>query len=341
MKRLCICGGGSLGHTIAGYVGTKNDFEVSVLTRKPEKWSHTLEIVDLYNKHFYGKLSKITNNPSEVVPDADIILLCLPGFAIRDALLRIKQFIKPHTVVGSVVSSTGFFFEAFDILGCSIPIFGFQRVPFIARTIDYGKKAILKGYKKQLYVAVENINIKDKQYLFSTLERLFDVPVTPLSSHYEVSLTNSNPLLHTSRLFTLWKDWHPGVIYDRCPEFYSEWTIEAAALYIKMDEEFQLMLKMLPISENSIPNVLEYYESDNEISLAQKLRSISAFIGIKSPMLGNDRDGYIPDFNSRYFTEDFPYGLKYIVEVANSLKFKMPITENVYNWGIKMVELYS
>lgn len=341
MIRICICGGGSLGHTIAGYVGAKDDYEVRVLTRHPQKWHNTLEIVDINNRHFIGILAEVTDDPSIVIPSSDIVLLCLPGFAIRDTLLQIKPYLRPNTFLGSVVSSTGFFFEAKNIFGINVMLFGFQRVPFIARTIEYGEKAMLKGYKKHLYVATENISDKDQYYLVNTLKSLFDIPVTPLNSHYEASLTNSNPLLHTSRIYSMWKDWKPGIIYDRCPEFYSEWTTEAATLYIKMDNEFQELLKILSVAEGTIPNVLQYYESVDEVSLAEKLRSIPAFRGIKSPMRSCDDKGYVPDFNSRYFIEDFPYGLRYIVEVAHKHNFEIPTIEMVYNWGIKMIENYT
>ena len=41
MKRICICGGGNLGHVVAGFLAA-NGCEVTLLTRHPERWSHTL-----------------------------------------------------------------------------------------------------------------------------------------------------------------------------------------------------------------------------------------------------------------------------------------------------------
>ena len=56
-----------------------------------------------------------------------------------------------------------------------------------------------------------------------------------------------------------------------------------------------------------------------------------------APMIGNENDGYEPDFNSRYFTEDFPYGLFSIVKVAREINFKTPIIDEVYQWGMAMI----
>ena len=337
MINICICGGGSLGHTIAGFVASKEDYNVSVLTRHPEKWSQAIDVYDMDNHHYHGKLFCVTNNPSTVVSNADIVLLCLPGYAIKDVLQQITPYLSHTTFVGTIVSSTGFFFMAAQLLSPDMPVFGFQRVPFIARTIEYGKSARILGYKPSLSVAIENTSNDKQRELVVLLERIFCVPIKLLSSHYEVSLTNSNPLLHTSRIYTLWKDWKPGIKYNHCPAFYADWTIEAAHYYIEMDREFQNLLNLLPVAKGAIPSVLDYYESHDEQSLRDKLASIPAFKNLMAPMIGNDDDGYEPDFHSRYFTEDFPYGLYSIVKVAKEMNFSTPVIDEVYKWGIDMI----
>ena len=44
--------------------------------------------------------------------------------------------------------------------------------------------------------------------------------------------------------------------------------------------------------------------------------------------------GWIPDFSSRYFTEDFPYGMRFIVETAHEQNVAIPTIENIYQWGL-------
>ena len=341
MINICICGGGSLGHTIAGFVASQEGYSVSILTRHPERWGKSLDIEDLKGRHYQGDLSCVSAEPSFVIPNADIVLLCLPGYGIEKTLEQIKPYVRESTFVGSVVSSTGFFFMAAGVLPSAVPVFGFQRVPFIARTREYGKSANLLGYKPSLSVAIENTPDEKKQKLISLLAQVFHIPVKLLNSHYEASLTNSNPLLHTSRIYSMWKDWRPGVRYDNRPQFYADWTLEASHYYIEMDREFQAMLKLLPVTEDAIPNVLEYYDSHDEQSLRDKLASIPAFKSIASPMVGNSIEGFEPDFNSRYFTEDFPYGLHSIVKVARDLVFATPLIDEVYEWGMGMVDKYT
>lgn len=330
--KICICGGGNLGHVTAGFFAAQEDLQVSLLTTKPELWSQYLEVVDVNGKTYKGKLERISSVPKDVIPEADIVLVCLPGFAIHDELCRIAPYLNHKTWVGTVVSSTGFFFEAMKVLPKEQTLFGFQRVPFISRIINYGHVAELKGYKESLSVAVEQSEKKEE--VRATLEKLFMTPTKLLDSYYEVSLSNSNPLLHTARLYTMWKDWESGLSYDRNPEFYCDWTIEAAELLIAMDEEFQALLNRIGLKEGAVPPVLKYYESTDAESLTKKLHSITAFKGIASPMVVNQFGKYEPDFSSRYFTEDFPYGMRFIVETAELFKQDVPTILKVYKWGL-------
>jgi len=328
---ITICGGGNLGHVCAGFLASQGIHRISLLTTRPAQWAGSVDVTDASGRVFHGTLHRISDRPSDVIPDAGMVLICLPGFAIGPQLEAIAPYLSPGCCVGSVVSSTGFFFEAFRLLPPSTPLFGFQRVPFISRITHYGREAELKGYKDSLAVAVEQAD--DSDAVRRMLEVMFKVPVRLLQSHYEVSLSNSNPLLHTSRLYTMWRDWKPGTSYHENPGFYSDWTIEASRLYIAMDKELQQLLRILGVREGAVPPVLDYYESTDAESLTRKLRSITAFQGIASPMVLNREGRYEPDFKSRYFTEDFPYGLKFIHETAKNHQLDCSHIESVFRWG--------
>ena len=331
MRGICICGGGSLGHVVAGYLAATKPVKVNVLTQRPERWSREIVVDTPDGRVLHGGLNVVSSNPKEALSGVDIVLLCLPGFAIRDELIKIRPYLNKDTYVGSVFSSTGFFFEAMKLLGEDLPLWGFQRVPFIARTEEYGHSAHLLGYKSAHNIAVERCD--DKEGFRALIESLFDAPVTLLSNYYEASLTNSNPLLHTSRLYTMFGGENEGRVFPRMILFYEEWTVEAAQLLIDMDEEFFTILRYLPVSEGYLPRILDYYESYDAESLARKLSSIQGFKGITSPMVETEA-GWVPDFASRYFTEDFPYGLRYIWELAHQLNIDVPYIDKVYNWGV-------
>ena len=331
---ICICGGGNLGHVMAGYLASQGLHCVNVLTGHPEKWSDSLKI-NVKNlstaEPLNGKLNLVTSDAVQVIPDADMVFICLPGPHIKPMLERIRPYLKKNTIVGSIVSNTGFFFHAHEVIPTQT-VFGFQRVPFISRVVEYGKEADLLGSKKSLSLCVENGN---GNAIRMTIEHLLHTPVKLLGNFYEVSLSNSNPLLHPARLYTMWKDWTPLVQYERIPPFYAEWDDDASQLLIDMDNELQELLKHLPVDPLSVPSILDYYESTDASSLSCKIRSIPAFKSIMSPMKKTE-NGFIPDLDSRYFTEDFECGTFYIRDTARLNGIETPAIDMVCEWYEKL-----
>ena len=329
-KSICVVGGGSLGHVIAGWLANQS-FDVSVLTRRPSNWSHTLQI-NTPDSSFRPQLVKITSNPAEVIPSADIVLLTVPGNANEAELLSIRPYLTPGTYVGGVFCSSGFFFEALKLLPENIKLWGFQRVPFISRTVNYGHEANLLGFRGEFNIAVERDSETGKEDFRQWVEKAFGSKTIMRKNYYEVSITNSNPILHTSRLYTMFSNWPVDKRIDRNILFYEEWTVEAAELLIKMDIELFKILEHLPVTTGYLMPLIDYYESRDAESLRNKLSSISGFKGIGSPMKKDER-GWYPDYSSRYFTEDFGYSLRYIWELGKKYNVNMPNIEKVYLWG--------
>ena len=337
MKKICICGGGSLGHVIAGWLSSKNKACVNLLTGHPENWNNNLVIKTIDNQVLHGHIDDISSNPSNVVSNSDVILLCLPGFLIEKTLVEIKPYIKENACVGSVFSSTGFFFEAIKHLSDKQRLWGFQRVPFIARVDSYGHSVNLLGYKNSLFLGLKNFESANEEENFREwISTCFEKPTSLLSNYLEASLTNSNPLLHTSRLYSLFGGKNEGKLYSKNILFYEEWDEASAQLLIDMDQEFFQLLGKLPVTKGFLPTILDYYESHDAQSLAAKLSSIKGFKGITSPMFQSG-DFWVPDYSSRYFTEDFPFGLKYIWQLAHDNDVEVPNIDLVYNWGLKKI----
>lgn len=325
--RICIYGGGSLGHVCAGVFASQKDVEVNILSGHPDLWQKKITVTDDTGKVYDGLIHNVSKKTEDVVSNQDIILLCLPGYMIEEALNRIKPFIG-NALVGTVVSSTGFFFFAHKILGSNSKLFGFQRVPYISRVNEYGKSARLLGYKPTLAAVFENVENSD--IIRQILERLFLTPITLLNNYYEVSLSNSNPILHTGRLYSMYQGRELDT-FDHDILFYKEWTDDASQLLINMDCEFFLLLDKIGV--HSIPSLLDYYECTDAASLTKKISSIPAFQTIGSPMIETS-DGWRIDFHSRYFTEDFPFGLRWIKELADFHNIKTPNINKVYEWGL-------
>ncbi len=330
--KVCICGSGSLGHVCAAVLSSREGVSVNLLTRNTNLRAGEIVATDPGGMQYRGSIEKVSTWAREVIPDSDIVLLCLPGFAIRPTLEKIKPF-AGSTPVGSIVSSSGFFFEAMEIMP-GHPLFGFQRVPFIARTDNYGRSARLLGYKKHLALATVNVNAPESLRLM--WERLWDTPTILLDSYLEAAISNSNPILHTGRLYSMFGPGSKGA-WERNIYFYREWTDESSQIIMAMDSELSLLLDKLNVSREHIPTLLDYYESRNESELTRKLQSIAAFRDILSPMKQTAGGSWIPDLQSRYFTEDFPCGLHYIKLLNDRYSVAAPTIDAVYSWGMGLL----
>lgn len=331
--RIVICGGGGLGHTCAGVLSKQEGITVDLLTNRPEKWNHNYKVNTPDKGTIIGKLDRISAKPEDLIPEADIVFFCLPAFLVEETIIKIQPFLKANTIVGAVFGCTGFFIFAHKHLPTTAKLFALQRVPYVSRVVEYGKEANLLGYRDKLIMAVENVD--DREDFRKLVENGFGEPVELCDSFYEVTLSNSNPILHTGRLYTMWKDWD-GKPYDRCSLFYNEWTIEASQLEVEMDKEFFALLRKLNVSTKHIATLLEHYESVDAKGMTEKLRSIGSLSTILSPMTQVD-GGWIPDFKSRYFTEDFPYGLMTIHKLAKENRIDCPNIEVVYKWGMEHI----
>ncbi|MDR1403352.1 MAG: NAD/NADP octopine/nopaline dehydrogenase family protein [Tannerellaceae bacterium] len=327
IKSICICGGGSLGHVIAAVLSRKG-YVVNLWTGHPGKWGREITVNDCNGQTLKGSLHTVSNRPEETAAVSDMILLCIPGFMIKQTLCAAKPYIRQGAPVGSVVCSNGFFWIARHILGDTARLFGFQRVPYICRTTDYGKCAMIKGYKSKLKISGDRNTPAD--HLAGMFSQVFETPVYALNHYLEATLTNSNPLLHPARIFGMLSRENADA-FDKEFLFYEEWDDYSSEVLIRCDSEFQQIIEKLPVNREEIPGILHYYESADAASLTRKMRSITAFKGIKMSM--TQQNGmYAVDYSNRYFTEDIPFGLLIIKSIAVAMKIETPCIDGVLLW---------
>ena len=63
----------------------------------------------------------------------------------------------------------------------------------------------------------------------------------------------------------------------------------------------------------------------------KKISSINSLKGLPTPSIRLD-NGYVPDFSSRYFTADFPYGLAIIKQIADFANIDIPNINKIWDW---------
>lgn len=328
--KICICGGGNIGHALAAILGSRQDLDVRILTGSPQKWKHNMEAKVEETTKLVTMQNIITDDPFVSVKDADVIFITVPSHARAEMLKKISPYVKENSWVGGVPGSGGFEWIAKALLGDKVNIFGLQRVPYISRIIEYGRSVNITSVKKEIYVATLCKNKSNE--IKEILNYIFQVPVHLLENYLEVSLSTSNPILHPSRLYGMFSNWKNGQYFKSKILFYEEWDDLSSKILLSCDEELQQICKAIPIRLLGVKSLKEHYESQNEKEFSKKIKSIKAFKGIETDMV-HIKDGYAPNFQSRYFLEDIPFGLVMLKGIGEITKVKTPTMDSIIQWA--------
>jgi len=328
--KICVVGGGNVGSLLLGDLGSNEQVSVSLLTSRPQTWRSTIEVCSPSgNVKYSGKIDYISDKPEEVVEGADIIFSTVPSNVFPSVIQQIRPHIKHKAWLGVMPGTGGAEFYSAG-LGMDCVLFGFQRVHGIARIKKYGRSVYDLGKKNQLYIA--SIPPEHTITVCLLVEQLLGIECNPLPNYLNVTLTPSNPILHTARLYSMFRDYRHGVYWEKPINFYEEWSDESSEILMACDAELQFMCRRIKgLDLTGVRSLREHYESDTSAAMTRKIKSIQAFKGINAPMVENP-EGFIPDFQSRYFTEDFPYGLCIIKGIADILRMETPRIDEVLQW---------
>ena len=326
---IAVVGGGNIGTQFACICASKG-YRVNLLSSKPELYDGILEVVDEFEHVTTGKLNKVSSDIETVIDGCQIVIVTYPAFMLK----KVAEQIKPNVVPGMkilVIPGTGGAEFAFH--GCiekGAVLAGLQRVPSVARLEKYGKRVRCEGLRNELFLA--SIPTGKAKDLSAFMSKIWGIPCFLLPNYLSVTLTPSNPILHTTRLRTLFSDYEEGKVYSRNPLFYGEWDDGSSELLIKCDEELQSLIKIMDrLDLSAVRSLKLHYESDTVKTMTKKLCSIKSLHNLTSPMKKVE-GGWIPDFQSRYFTADFPYGLAIIEELADILNFNVPNIKETIDW---------
>lgn len=332
--KIAVIGGGNIGTLLAAEFARKN-YVVTIYSSRPERWGNTLEVylpdeTLLFQTDHYS----VTDSLDEAVLDADHIWITLPSFMLPEFEQKLYPLIKEGQVILCVPGSGGaeFCFAKEIKRGCILS--GLQRVHSIARVKEYGKSVYMLGRKDS--VCVGSIPRDKAKTIAQVLSEMLDMPCFALENYLAVTLTPSNPILHTSRLYSMFQKYHSGMCYDHNIRFYEEWTDDASRVMLACDWELQNLCRALsPLDMEAVRSLKEHYESDTVEKMTAKIQSITAFQGLSSPMIQTE-GGWIPDFSSRYFNADFAYGLKVILDIGKLFGVDMPQIEKIWEWYLRV-----
>lgn len=336
--KITVVGGGNIGTQFMVHSAVKGH-DVIAYTSKPEVFGRHLQIVDENDVvTLEGDISFATADPARAFPEADLIMVTLPSMMMKGIADLIYEYARPDALIGVVPGNGGSECAFGKCIERGNVFFAIERVPAIARLVKKGQIVRSMGYRGELHVA--SLPSSRVNECCDLIGSIYDKPCVPIPNYLNLTMTPSNPILHTTRLRSIFKDYREGVVYDSLPLFYEQWDDDSSELLIKCDEEVQQICRALPKFHMEFTKSLRvHYESPTVEAMTAKISSINAFKGLTTPSVQTG-SGLIPDLHSRYFTADFSYGLAIIKQIGVFAGVDTPEIDRTLSWyeGIRVEE---
>lgn len=346
-----VVGGGNSAHVMIPFLSA-NGHNVNLLTRRPNDWKYniTCDIVRMDNtikKTVHGHIHRKSSDPNRVIPDADVIILCMPVHSYRSALENLAPYIDKHkeVFVGAIYGQAGFNCMFREIQHehhlTNVAYFTFGLIPWICRADCYGSHGLNYGGNKVNIVAVH------PQEKFQKLYQLFLKDVSRskfVQAHNFISITMSvdNQIIHPSRCYALWKQYKGRWRSLRdVPYFYRDFDDLSAEILSKVDDEYSLVRtgirKLFP--DRKFPYMMNYmdleiFSNGSEFKdIKESFRNSPTLGLIKTPTIGLEDGSRMLDINCRFFTDDIPYGLLIVKWIAGELGINTPMINEIIQWS--------
>jgi hypothetical protein len=222
----------------------------------------------------------------------------------------------------------------------SVALFGLQTLPWACRIRQYGQEVAVLGTKQEVDMATSPAERADE--IATWLSGCLNVPMCPISSFLSLNLAGTGQLIHPGVMYGLFHGWD-GQLYDSAPLFYHAVDEQTADVLQRLSDEVQALRVAL---ENRFPGldlsaVRPIYEwlirsYDDAIADPSSLQSCfktnRGYAGLYAPMRPAG-EGLVPDFESRYLTEDVPYGLVVMRGIADLAQVPTPMMDEVIVWA--------
>eukprot|EP01064_Diplonema_japonicum_P033688 TRINITY_DN6718_c0_g1_i1.p1 TRINITY_DN6718_c0_g1~~TRINITY_DN6718_c0_g1_i1.p1 ORF type:complete len:415 (+),score=98.80 TRINITY_DN6718_c0_g1_i1:65-1309(+) len=347
-----VCGAGNAAHVMVSHLSS-----LGCDVRWLAPFGNEQEsLVEGLKKHggilMNGKVGKprvVTKSAMEAIPGSKFVFIPLPVFAHEATLRAVVPFCEEDCVI-VVLPATGAFDwtaeKVFKDLNKRVDVAGVGPLPYVCRTRKFGEEVNLLGVKSRVGMACTKG--ADAKAIAGQIENMLGFQVVVFPSFLSITLTPTNPIMHPGRMYGMlvakkyWRESTPPLtknvlFYDECDEVSSQWIH-------RLDNENQMIVKkleeLLPgcIKDSVLP-VNQYlkwaYGSSitDHSSAGACYRTNKQFHGVASPLLEVAPGYWVPNFKSRYFTEDIPFGLLTNKGIAELIGVPTPSMDCVIEWA--------
>jgi len=358
MPKLTICGGGNAAHVLIA-LAAHTGWDVDVFAPLADEAERLRAGVTAKGgisansgeKTVMGRPRQISDNPNEVIPGSELILMALPAFAHGPTLQTIANYLDQDVAIGVLPARGGFDYQAFSILqakGASACIFGLQTLPWACRIITYGQEVEILGTKAEVDLAAAPTD--EVSRLTQQLEPLFSLKLAPLSSFLSLTLANTGQLIHPGIMYGLGRGKEgKSFAQDDIPLFYQGVDDSTANVLQSLSDEVQAIANAVAAA---LPNfnpqevatlhewVLRAYPTDiaDGSTLRRAFNTNRAYVGLKLPTRPVGPSSFAIDYKARYLSEDVPFGLVVLRGIADLTGVKTLAIDDVIIWAQEHLE---
>jgi opine dehydrogenase len=354
--RIALVGGGSSAHVLAALLGGA-DHEVSILTRRPRDWAPevTLEYQSSGGQmveNFRGKLKLASDQPAAIIPNAEVVILCMPVAKYRAALHEIAPWIPRDRPIhlGTIYGQGGFNWMVKEIIREykleRISYFAVGLIPWICRTRTYGRTGITYGPKNYNIAAAypaHEFDFLNQSILDDVCYRWFGKGRFHAADNFlSLTLSVDNQIIHPTRLYGLHLRYQGRwARKEQVPLFYRDYDQLSADLLKELDEDYSRVREAIKtrFPQLSFLYMLDYlalerlsYGSSNTNILESFVKS-ETLGAISTPVVPDKENNFVIDSNHRFFTDDIYYGLCVTKWIAQDMGIGVASLDRILNWA--------
>jgi NAD/NADP octopine/nopaline dehydrogenase, alpha-helical domain len=348
--QVTVCGGGNAAHALVGLLAAPGNHLVNVYLSfegEAQHWQAGIASqggIEVLQRHAtsLGRPHMVSSDPARVLPGSKLVFLALPAFAHQTVLEQIAPYLDDGAWLGAIPARGAFDLCAWDTLEekCfSLTLFGLQSLPWACRITEYGRSVQILGVKARLDLAAWPA--ERAAPVAQHLGELLGICLDP-AAFIALTLAGTGQLIHPGILFGRFQGWDGRSLED-APLFYQGVDARTAAVLEQMSAEVQRLRQAL---QESFPTLdlsavrplvewlLRSYSGDilDSSSLQAIFNTNRSYAGLKVPMRQLASGSY-PDFQSRYLSEDVPFGLIVTRGIAELAGVATPTIDRVILWA--------
>ncbi len=359
MKTACVLGAGNSAHATAALISSLPDWSCHVYAPRKDRaelWRQGISrggILAKYgpddgNARVQGTPDKVSKHPEEVIPGCQVLIMCLPAQAFEENARDAAPFVDEGAMIGTICATNGFDWcvdAAMARVGRardSYGVFALQNLPWACRADDYGYSVEVLGAKPFMEITARpDARLPEIADIMSRLIRIKCPPVP--GGFLGIGLSNLCQVIHPAVMYGNFASWDGRTPFETPPLFYQGLDEPTAEMMDQVSNEILSLCAVLKerypsldlsVVHHIFPWCMRAYGKyiDDDSTLLSRFATNRAYTGLTCPMLPVE-GGYVPDFSSRYLSEDVPYNLVAVLGLAKLCQVPVPTIERVVEWA--------